>query len=72
MKIICSISGGELFERVVADDFNLTELDCILFVRQICEGVQYMHSNNIVHLDLKVKQDVNKQSICLYSFLYDA
>nr|XP_027209309.1 myosin light chain kinase, smooth muscle-like isoform X3 [Penaeus vannamei] len=47
------ISGGELFERVVADDFNLTERDCILFVRQICEGVQYMHSTNIVHLDLK-------------------
>ncbi|GJQ79662.1 hypothetical protein Trydic_g8731 [Trypoxylus dichotomus] len=47
------ISGGELFERVVADDFTLTEKDCILFMRQICEGVMYMHSQNIVHLDLK-------------------
>ncbi|KAJ3662886.1 hypothetical protein Zmor_007204 [Zophobas morio] len=47
------ISGGELFERVVADDFTLTEKDCILFMRQICEGVAYMHSLNIVHLDLK-------------------
>ncbi|XP_054274333.1 titin-like isoform X2 [Macrosteles quadrilineatus] len=47
------ISGGELFERVVADDFTLTERDCILFLRQICEGVRYMHTCQVVHLDLK-------------------
>lgn len=47
------ISGGELFERVAADDFTLTEWDVILFMRQIVEGVQYMHDNNILHLDLK-------------------
>lgn len=50
-----SISGGELFERVVADDFTLTERDSILFMRQICQGVEYMHQNKIVHLDLKVR-----------------
>ncbi|XP_039287324.1 LOW QUALITY PROTEIN: muscle M-line assembly protein unc-89 [Nilaparvata lugens] len=47
------ITGGELFERVVADDFTLTERDCMLFMRQICEGVDYMHQNSVVHLDLK-------------------
>ncbi|XP_035221877.1 myosin light chain kinase, smooth muscle-like [Stegodyphus dumicola] len=47
------ISGGELFERVIADDFVLTEHDCILFMKQICCGVAYMHKHNIIHLDLK-------------------
>lgn len=47
------VSGGELFERVIADDFVLTERDCIMFLRQICAGVAYMHSKNVVHLDLK-------------------
>ncbi|XP_017077859.1 myosin light chain kinase, smooth muscle-like isoform X4 [Drosophila eugracilis] len=47
------ITGGELFERVVADDFTLTEMDCILFLRQVCDGVAYMHSQSVVHLDLK-------------------
>ena len=50
------LDGGELFERVAADDFNLTESDCCLFMRQICRGVQYLHDHNIVHLDLKASQ----------------
>ena len=47
------IGGGELFEKVVADDFTLTERDCVLFMRQICDAVGYMHEKYIVHLDLK-------------------
>ncbi|XP_057379752.2 myosin light chain kinase, smooth muscle-like [Daphnia carinata] len=66
------ISGGELFERVVADDFTLTERDCILFMRQICEGVGYMHSKSIVHLDLKPEnilcQSPNSHRIKLIDF----
>ncbi|XP_046632684.1 titin homolog isoform X7 [Daphnia pulicaria] len=66
------ISGGELFERVVADDFTLTERDCILFMRQICQGVGYMHSKSIVHLDLKPEnilcQSPNSHRIKLIDF----
>ncbi|XP_064598292.1 titin-like isoform X2 [Liolophura sinensis] len=47
------IAGGELFERIIDDDFMLTERDCVHFMRQICDGVCYMHDHNILHLDLK-------------------
>uniref|UniRef100_A0A1B6LTY6 Protein kinase domain-containing protein n=1 Tax=Graphocephala atropunctata TaxID=36148 RepID=A0A1B6LTY6_9HEMI len=47
------IEGGELFDRVIGDDFILTEKSCTVFVRQICEGVAFMHSKNVLHLDLK-------------------
>ncbi|XP_032801989.2 myosin light chain kinase, smooth muscle isoform X1 [Petromyzon marinus] len=47
------ISGGELFERIIDEDFELTERECIKYMRQIVEGVQFMHRQGIVHLDLK-------------------
>ncbi|UJR07658.1 hypothetical protein I4U23_011945 [Adineta vaga] len=47
------ITGGELFERVIDDDFILTERLCELYMMQICEGVNFMHSCNIIHLDMK-------------------
>ena len=48
------LDGGELFVKIADEDFSLTEADCVMFVAQICTGVQYLHSRNIVHLDLKV------------------
>eukprot|EP00092_Neocalanus_flemingeri_P063530 GFUD01076901.1.p1 GENE.GFUD01076901.1~~GFUD01076901.1.p1 ORF type:complete len:354 (+),score=89.18 GFUD01076901.1:116-1063(+) len=47
------LDGGELFDKVADEDFILTEVNCCLFLKQICMGVAYLHSNNIVHLDLK-------------------
>lgn len=48
-----SIEGGELFDRVIDDEFVLTEKTCTIFVRQLCQAMEFVHSNNILHLDLK-------------------
>uniref|UniRef100_A0A3Q3KDG2 Protein kinase domain-containing protein n=1 Tax=Monopterus albus TaxID=43700 RepID=A0A3Q3KDG2_MONAL len=47
------VEGGELFDRIIDESCNLTELDTVLFIHQICEGLQYMHKMYILHLDLK-------------------
>lgn len=48
-----SVAGGELFERIVDDDFEHTEPSSTQYMRQILEGLQYMHGQAVVHLDLK-------------------
>ncbi|XP_050955344.1 myosin light chain kinase, smooth muscle isoform X2 [Labeo rohita] len=47
------VAGGELFERIVDDSYEHTEVSSVGYMRQILEGIQYMHQKNIVHLDLK-------------------
>ncbi|CAG4977767.1 unnamed protein product [Colias eurytheme] len=44
--------GGELFDRLVDEEY-IIELDVIIYVRQICEGLQFIHSQKIAHLDMK-------------------
>lgn len=53
--VIClhSIAGGELFERLVDDNFEHTEPTSARYMQQILEGMQYVHKQSIVHLDLK-------------------
>lgn len=47
------VGGGELFDRIIDENYTLMELDAVVFIRQICEGLQHMHKMYILHLDLK-------------------
>ncbi|XP_076154283.1 myosin light chain kinase, smooth muscle-like [Alosa pseudoharengus] len=47
------IAGGELFGRIMDDNFEYTEPTSVRYMQQILEGIQYVHQKNIVHLDLK-------------------
>ncbi|KAM4692026.1 LOW QUALITY PROTEIN: myosin light chain kinase 2, skeletal/cardiac muscle [Rhinophrynus dorsalis] len=47
------VEGGELFERIIDDNYQLMEVDAMVYVRQICEGIFYMHQMYVLHLDLK-------------------
>lgn len=48
------VPGGELFDRVVQENYILTELAVVMIICQLCEAVDYIHSKHIVHLDIKV------------------
>ncbi|XP_026999783.1 death-associated protein kinase 2 isoform X2 [Tachysurus fulvidraco] len=50
--IVELIQGGELFD-FIAEKESLTETDAIKFLKQILEGVNYMHSKHVGHFDLK-------------------
>lgn len=52
-----SAAGGEIFDQCVADnDDAFTEKDVIRLAKQILDGVAFLHRNNVVHLDLKVRK----------------
>lgn len=46
--------GGELFDRIKAQpDGSYSERDAVGILKQIAEGIRYLHQHGIVHCDLK-------------------
>ncbi|XP_030885654.1 death-associated protein kinase 2-like [Leptonychotes weddellii] len=46
------VSGGELFD-FLAQKESLSEEEATSFIKQILEGVNYLHARKIAHFDLK-------------------
>uniref|UniRef100_A0A3P8UTW0 non-specific serine/threonine protein kinase n=1 Tax=Cynoglossus semilaevis TaxID=244447 RepID=A0A3P8UTW0_CYNSE len=46
------VSGGELFD-FLAQKETLSEEEATQFIKQVLDGVQYLHSKRIAHFDLK-------------------
>ncbi|NXO36903.1 ST17A kinase, partial [Locustella ochotensis] len=47
-------AGGEIFDQCVAErEEAFKEKDVKRLMKQILEGVSFLHRNNVVHLDLK-------------------
>lgn len=53
--MFCRVSGGELFD-FLAQKESLSEEEATRFIKQILDGVNYLHSKKIAHFDLKVKR----------------
>lgn len=47
------VTGGELFDRIV-EKGSYTERDASALIKQILLAVDYMHTQGVVHRDLKV------------------
>lgn len=50
---IFSLAGGGLLDRMI-ERKEIRESQIALFIRQLLQALDHMHSRNVVHLDLKV------------------
>ena len=48
-----SVKGGELFEFIETEG-RVDEDVTVRLLRQVLEGVEFLHSHNILHMDIKV------------------
>jgi serine/threonine protein kinase len=61
----CRAAGGEL-QRILDVEEGLQEQYAARVMRQILEGLSFLHKSNIAHLDLKVNPEL-KFSVNVHS-----
>lgn len=47
------ISGVDIFERLSTSGFDLSEREAVSYVRQICEALDFLHSNSVANFDIR-------------------
>ncbi|KLJ08966.1 hypothetical protein EMPG_15612 [Blastomyces silverae] len=47
------VTAGDLFSFLEYKDFNLSDSETAVIVRQVALAIRYLHNNNVVHRDIK-------------------
>lgn len=61
LMVIELLEGGELFSVVGASNYTLTETKCAKFTLEILKAINYIHEQQIIHLDLKPQNIMMKR-----------
>jgi len=66
------LRGGEIFAKIADRSYTLTEQKVIVYVRQMVEALNFIHSRKVVHLDIKPQnimlKSKNRDEIKLIDF----
>jgi len=57
------LEGDELFRRIASSKYTLTQTKCRNFARQILNAIEFIHSRDIIHLDLKPENIVLQKNV---------
>jgi len=71
--ILSLLTGGDMFDRLEEQpDYHYSEVQCAHIVKQMIGAVRYLHSNKIIHRDLKLENflfnDKDSDNIRLIDF----